>query len=237
MTNPTDIQKWLDLNNIKNYTIDPNTGIVDTAGDVDIQHLDEGKIPIKFGTCKGKFIAEQISLTSLHGCPISVRRGFVCTHTQITSLEGGPHTVYGSYIISNNRNLTSLNGMARNVRRSNGISLSGSPVPVTELTHLSQGDYDVLSLSNITCRDLHNIQKYITGPLSKITVRYSPKSSHNWLGLFLINGIKTILIPGAPDVEKLFNDILSLKQENDPTIMLEAQERLSDAGYSKLARL
>lgn len=69
----------------------------------------------KFGdmtgqTYNGKLDASKLGLTSLEGSPETVIGSFLVFDNNLTSLEGGPKTVTGSYYCSNNPNLTTLKG-------------------------------------------------------------------------------------------------------------------------------
>ena len=62
----------------------------------------------------GNFNCVNNNLTSLKGCPHTVRESFDCSYNKLTSLEGAPQTV-GNYFYCYNNPLTSLKGIPKTV--------------------------------------------------------------------------------------------------------------------------
>ena len=75
------ITKWLDTMGVKNYTINPDWTI-DVKGNVDLDYKNLTEFPdyIKFNYVSGWFACADNQLTSLKGCPTSVRRSFWCRY-------------------------------------------------------------------------------------------------------------------------------------------------------------
>ena len=101
---------------IQNWTLNPETGLVDVEGDVDISGRQLTKLPIKFGRVDKDFYCNYNQLTSLVGAPQSVGRGFYCSNNQLTSLVGGPQSVDKDFYCNNNQ-ITSLVGAPQSVGR------------------------------------------------------------------------------------------------------------------------
>ena len=73
----SEIAKWLDKYNIKNYTINDDL-TVDVAGHVFLDNKGLATIPIQFGQVGGNFWCNNNKLKSLEGCPNVIRGGFYC---------------------------------------------------------------------------------------------------------------------------------------------------------------
>ena len=96
------------------YSINPETGLIDVKGSVDLSYENLTKIPYKFGHVCKSFFCSYNQLTSLEGCPQIVSGSFWCNGNQLTSLEGSPQTVGGNFNCYNNQ-LTSLEGCPKTV--------------------------------------------------------------------------------------------------------------------------
>lgn len=112
------IEKWLNENYIRNYTINDDLTI-DVKGDVDLHRYGERELPeyIQFGKIKGSFdIYSSPYLISLRGCPREVGVDFSCSECgNLTSLEGCPQIVRGSFFCNYCHSLTSLEGAPKTV--------------------------------------------------------------------------------------------------------------------------
>ena len=93
-------------------------GTVDIPGDVTInlvsdsksmKSVDAGKFTVKFGRIDGNFICRGVKLSSLEGGPKFVKGTFDCGKNDLTSLTGTPDEV-GIFIADQNPKLTSLAG-------------------------------------------------------------------------------------------------------------------------------
>lgn len=102
-------------------------GTVDIPGDVTInlvsdsksmKSVDNGKFTIKFGKIDGNFICRGVKLSSLEGGPKFVKGTFDCGKNDLTSLVGAPEEV-NIFIADQNPKLTSLTGGPKKI---NGIS-------------------------------------------------------------------------------------------------------------------
>jgi hypothetical protein len=107
------IEKWLNENYIKNYTINDDLTI-DVKGDVDLHRYGERELPeyIQFGKIKGNFdIYSSSDLISLRGCPREVSGSFSCSECyNLKSLDGCPQIVKDGFYCSYCHSLTSLEG-------------------------------------------------------------------------------------------------------------------------------
>lgn len=104
-----------------------------------------GKLLIKFDKVRG-FNCSESNITSLEGCPREVVENFDCSYTNITSLEGCPEIV-GGYFNCGNTNITSLEGCPKEV----GISLMCNKTKITSLEGCPQVGYGIdCSYTNIT---------------------------------------------------------------------------------------
>ena len=111
----TQIEKWLEEMEVKNYTINEDLTI-DVKESVDLRNENLSSFPpfIKFRNVGGGFYCDRNQLTSLEGCPQSVGGNFFCNSNQLTSLEGCPQSVGGNFYCNGNR-LTSLEGGPQSV--------------------------------------------------------------------------------------------------------------------------
>jgi hypothetical protein len=112
------VQKFLDLNNIKNYSCYFQNGnspivLVDVNGDVDLSNKklsnqDLSKIHLKFRKVTGNFNCSNNQLTNLDFAPEFVGGNFDCSDNNLTYLDGAPNWVKGDFECSDNKLLTSL---------------------------------------------------------------------------------------------------------------------------------
>jgi hypothetical protein len=85
---------------LTNYTINPDDTI-DVDGNVDLYNKlgDMEKLPVKFGKVAGWFSCEGNELTTLEGCPNYVGGSFgcefICSENNLTTLEGCPKYIDG----------------------------------------------------------------------------------------------------------------------------------------------
>ena len=86
-------------------------GSYDVAGMVYIsrKYVSNGKLRIKFGKVSDRFYCSSVGLTSLEGCPKEVGGSFDCEGNKLKTLEGAPKEVGKSFYCSYNQ-LTSLAG-------------------------------------------------------------------------------------------------------------------------------
>jgi hypothetical protein len=99
--------------NIGNYTINDDYTI-DVVGDVDFYNKKLTKIPLNFNNVSRYFICSHNNLTTLEGSPEYVGHSFYCDNNQLTTLKGGPESVGGNFYCFMNR-LTTLEGSPKKV--------------------------------------------------------------------------------------------------------------------------
>lgn len=191
-----ELNRWLYFHGIKNATVDPNTLVIDVDGDVEFDVEDITQLPYQFGTVTGDFSVGGMPLTTLKGCPHTVGESFDCSHTDITSFEGGPRQVGRNYIAASCSMLTSLQGLPEVVP---GI------LALAHNTRKAAAKSKVTSLDGISKRigtlilpdapmDLHDIHKKIEFIRNQI-VMYHPHGSKEEpvsraLGVLLIKGLR-----------------------------------------------
>lgn len=191
-----ELNRWLHYHGIKNAKVDPNTLVVDVDGDVEFDVEDITALPCQFGTVTGDFSVGGMPLTTLKGCPHTVGESFDCSHTDITSFEGGPSKVGRNYLASGCTELSSLQGLPEVV--------PGVLALATTSRHTGAAS-KVRSLDGIPKRigslilpdapmDLHDIHKKIEFIRNQIVV-YHPYSKNEetikrGLGLLLIQGLR-----------------------------------------------
>lgn len=88
-----EIEKWLDLHGVDNYTIFKKELTVDVLGSVDLSFGRLKSIPVQFGKVGGDFDCSYNQLTSLAGAPKEVGGDFYCYVNSLTSLEGSPEQI------------------------------------------------------------------------------------------------------------------------------------------------
>lgn len=90
---------------------------VDVDGDIQVHRLSQRKkeqLPLWFGKVSGIFSAGNVGLTSLEGSPYWVEGSFDVRGNKLTTLKGGPSWVGKSYYAINNP-LTDLDGLASHI--------------------------------------------------------------------------------------------------------------------------
>jgi hypothetical protein len=107
--------KWLDKCTGGNWTLNPQTGLVDVDGDFDChyQGLTDFK-GVRFGVVTGSFNCSVNKLTSLEGAPQEVGGDFECSSNKLTSLKDAPQEVRWDFHCYVNE-LTSLEGAPQKV--------------------------------------------------------------------------------------------------------------------------
>ena len=108
-------QDWLDSMRITDYTIDPDTLVVDVNSSVSIMGQNIKYIPVKFRKVSGMFIMIGCNLKSMVGSPDEVGGVFAMSKNYLRSLEGGPNIVGDDYRVSYNK-ISSLKGSPEEVK-------------------------------------------------------------------------------------------------------------------------
>jgi hypothetical protein len=105
---------------------------------------------IKFGNVDRHFNCADNKLTSLEGGPKEVGGSFYCSHNKITSLEFGPKEV-GGHFYCNHNNITSLEGCPKEVGGSFNCSYNN-------LTSLEFGPKEVKGYFNCSYNNLSSLE-------------------------------------------------------------------------------
>lgn len=135
-------------------------GRVDVEGHVNLTSFRGSKLPIQFGEVDGDFYCSEM-MTTLEGCPHTVKGLFDCDYALIKNLVGGPKKVTKSFVCS--ENVTSLEGAPDEVggnfklRDATIVSLEGGPKIV--------GDLQLYKVK-IKCRDLRGAPEVVKGTLT-----------------------------------------------------------------------
>ncbi len=154
------ITNWLNLYNIKHYTLIPDEiygFIVNVQGSVFLAGKNLNCIPIKFHNVTGDFTLSNNNLTSLMGSPNIVQGHFNLCYNKLTSLEGGPQEVFGHFIVSNN-NLTNLFHSPQIVKKSFMCDYNR----LVDLVGITQ-NLHTLECANNSLASLKGAPKYIQG--------------------------------------------------------------------------
>ena len=108
LTNVDEISSWLKKHEIRKFTILKDNS-VNVHGDVRLgdKLANLLKLPLNFNIIEGDFDIGDNELTSLEGSPKKVTGSFMAHKNEIFSLKGGPKEVGGSFVILHN-NVTSL---------------------------------------------------------------------------------------------------------------------------------
>lgn len=208
------IKKWLEDHEISNFKMTPD-GFIDVDGWVRFDDPTEKLVkfpgPVKFGTVTGDFISP-VSLTTLRGCPEHVGTSefggdFVCAHSDITSLQNGPKTVGGSYVMAECVELQSFEGIAERV----------------------DGSIDAEKCPKI--KNLHDIHKMLKHCGGTFKLKGTPIESHV-LGLLFVKGLQSVQLDNN-GVQEIINKHLKSPDRN----VHDVQEELMDAGFAAFAKL
>jgi hypothetical protein len=207
---------------IENYSINPD-GSIDVDGNVDLSSRNLSILPLKFRRVLGNFNVQNNQLTNLYGSPIAVGGNFNFFNNQLTnfingpkwvggdlyaynnklaSLEGSPDEVVGNYYISANEYLKNLVGCTSKI----GANFSFDDILSTysgEEDILFEGDFFL----NETNYDASNVNK---------------------LPNVILENIRHIkLILKYQRYFMIWNDDLSLNQENFNDLILEIEDGLA----------
>ena len=120
------------------WKINPETGLVDIEGKFNASASDDFRdgslLGIKFGIADGDFIINALGLTSLEGCPQEVTGTFNASNNKIENLIDGPKKVGKSYNVNGNNKLVSLEGAPEEIGETFNVtdctslpSLEGGP--------------------------------------------------------------------------------------------------------------
>lgn len=114
------MQKRYNSDKDKSWKLNPETGLIDTIGDIKIGAVESLKaspnlMGMKFGVSNGDFSVERCNVLNLEGCPREVNGTFRAGETKIENLIGGPEKVEGGYILESCNNLISLEGAPKKV--------------------------------------------------------------------------------------------------------------------------
>jgi hypothetical protein len=152
---------WLDMAVSGTWSVNPQTGLVDIAGDfwMSKRNLVDFK-GVRFGKVSGFFNCSDNSLTSLAGAPQSVGKFFNCSDNSLTSLKGAPQEVGASFNCSDN-SLTSLEGAPQEV----GASFNCSDNSLTSLKGAPKRVGSFFNCSDNSLSSLEGAPQWVGGDL------------------------------------------------------------------------
>lgn len=144
--------KWLDKSSGKNWSINESTGKIDIARNFSSMEGNKlGFRGVKFGEVYGDFEIGDLGLTSLEGSPEKVGGSFkMYNNSKLTSLKGGP-LVVGKNFVCVESDLSSLEGSPLKVEgdfyiRPVPASLFGAPLEINgefKLGELGRRDFRI----------------------------------------------------------------------------------------------
>jgi hypothetical protein len=129
------------------WSVNPENGLIDVKGSVEMTWMSLTKIPILFGHVTGNFDCSNNYITNLIGAPQFVGGNFFCHYNELNSLENAPKYTGGSFYCHNNK-LTTLIGASQSVGGrfycSNNplTSLEGAPQSVKGTFDINLGKID-----------------------------------------------------------------------------------------------
>jgi hypothetical protein len=152
---------WLDMAVSGTWSVNPQTGLVDIAGDfwMSKRNLVDFK-GVRFGKVSGFFNCSDNSLTSLAGAPQSVGNFFNCSDNSLTSLKGAPQEVGAGFNCSDN-SLTSLEGAPQEV----GASFNCSDNSLTSLKGAPKRVGSFFNCSDNSLSSLEGAPQWVGGDL------------------------------------------------------------------------
>jgi len=176
------IEKWLNKYNIENYEINEDFTI-DVIGTVNLEKKSTGNFPsyIQFGVVTSGFWCEGCNLTTLRGCPITVRHTFKCNNNFLISLEHCPQNIGDNFACGNNK-LTSLKYSPRTIgggffcSNNDLTSLENAPWVVHNNFYCRKNN--ISSLDNFSCL-IHGDLILKENPISEIEIEKFKNSGHN----------------------------------------------------------
>ena len=222
LTNFNDIKKWLESNEIHNYTINPATLVVDVNNSVTIYWMSvkdyNYSLPVQFGQVSGDFkFTRDTRIKTLQGSPKFVGGTFACSgNKELSSAVGGPEVV-------------KINAQYSETAIS---TLHGLPIEVGVSLYIDQTN--ITSISNI-----HKFVKLIGEDL--YLGRLGTKLNSGILGCLLIKKLQSVqplwtsFKPSSTKAEHAIT-ILNKYLAGD-RILTECQIELQDSGLSEFAKL
>lgn len=142
--------------NENKYKINGET--VDVQNDVKLFNV-VGKIPFQFGKVAYDFDCSNNQLTSLEGSPKEVGGSFWCQNNKLKNLKGSPSKV-GNYYMCSNNDLVSLEGCPKEIN--DGFDCSSNKLSTLKFgPQKINGDFDC---SNNQLKDLKFGPTYVKGP-------------------------------------------------------------------------
>jgi len=216
------IVKWLDKSTGKNWTINESTGKIDVA--LHFSSTDENKLGfrgVKFGEVYGDFEIGNLGLTSLEGSPEKVGGSFIIySNSKLTSLKGGPLEVGGNFMCVGS-NLFSLEGSPLKVEGDFSIhpvpaSIFGAPLEIG-------GEFKSSERSWKEFRIEWNLEGWIEG-LKEYPVLFAP---------FIVDKVSDFDL----DDKYLTPEVMFLIRKNSPKAFASLSKKFGNDSASTIADL
>jgi hypothetical protein len=216
------IVKWLDKSTGKNWTINESTGKIDVA--LHFSSMDANKLGfrgVKFGEVYGDFEIGDLGLTSLEGSPEKVGGSFrIYSNSKLTSLKGGPLKVGGNFMCVES-DLFSLEGSPLKVEgdftiRPVPASLFGAPLEIGGEFKLSERSWKEFRIE-------WNLEGWIEG-LKKYPVLFAP---------FIVDKVSDFDL----DDKYLTPEVMFLIRKNSPEAFASISKKIGNDQASTIADL
>jgi hypothetical protein len=216
---------------ITNFTVAPDMS-VSVNGDVKVDLQAYKKIPCKFSKVTGNFSWIGGELTTMENCPDEVGGNFSVVNNSITSLMGLPK-VGGDIHLQQNA-ITSYQGLPSEVNGDLDIYANPASDIVEFIPAKINGSLSIGSSSKWSLRGIHK-KTQVQGEIDVVG-----ELEEGGLGLMLVKGVTGITAhnsndqsPGNPtEAFKIMDTALKAKED-----VLDVQEKLIDAGFSRYAKL
>jgi hypothetical protein len=208
------ISAWLDSHEVKNYTINSDTYVVDVDGDVHLDRFYHTKLPIKFGKVNGDFYIAAAGISSLQGCPDFVDGRFACQNNKsLKSAIGSPQIVMGSADYENCP-LVNIDGLPKEIH----------------------GDLDLQGTKITSFTGIHKQIKTLDGNLN--LGKMVNKITDSIAGLLLLRKLQKITMDWESKQTSAGKalEIVNKHLEGD-RLVTECQLELQDAGFDKFAKM
>lgn len=247
LTSESEIRKWLDTYQVKNYTINGDL-TVSVNDSLSITEKKLTEIPVKFSEITGSIDVTGNLLTRIDWAPKKVNGDFDLWDNEISSLEGGPEEVEGNFDCDNNK-LTSLKGSPRKVggafvcSQNNIRSLVGCPEEVgkyfkamgcgiEQLDALPNSVGTNIYLQNNKITTFKGINKLIKSlgfiRDGKIAIGTNPVES-GLISIMSVHGVKSVVFDNGPKAEEVKKVVAIInKSLADDIDVFDTQDLLID---------
>jgi hypothetical protein len=225
------LEQYLKKIDVKNFTIAPDMS-VSVNGSVDVKMQPHKKVPCKFTKVTGNFTWTGGEITTMENFPDEVGGNLDASNNNITSLVGLPKV--GEDIHLQQNQIASYQGLPTEVNGDLDIYANPAADIVEHLPSKINGSLSIGSSSKLSIRGIHK-KTHVDGDVTVVG-----ELEEGGLGLMLVKGIKHIESFNRNDKSptnprpafEIMNAALEAKED-----VLDVQEKLIDAGFSRYAKL